>query len=398
MYETIRHRILAALFGLAATAAGAQPVTVVEYYNTPLDAYFITGRANEQQQLDGVADFKRTGMTFQAVAAGANANTNPAVTRICRFYVNMVTPYSSTHFYGREGIDCERLRMQNLAGFTWEDYDFALAQPDSGVCPDSSTTIYRSFRAAANGKTANHRYSSSAASYVASTRAGYVGEQAAFCAVSATDVTPLIASDCGTFYYPDVRVSYQSLTGNGYPDSWVRILANAIIPFNGRQATPVLDRSTSGPSAIIAIEETATTWAELGIRTLSSYGSIEILFNAPTVYPRKMALGQQIQIFRTVVTDPPESYGAGTQTGRVTMIGRESITVPAGTFSACKFSSDITTQYATVGRTDVAQSTIWVAANVGIIRSTTVERITTGTVPVRTESSIEVMAVAVHPL
>ena len=398
MYATIRHLIVAALLGLAATPALAQPVTVVEYYNTTLDAYFITGRTNEQQQLDSVADFKRTGMTFQAVAAGASANTNPAVTRICRFYVNMVTPYSSTHFYGREGIDCEQLRARNLAGFAWEDYDFALAQPDSGVCPDNTSTIYRSFRSAANGKTANHRYSSSAASYVASTHAGYVGEQAAFCATSATDVTPLITSDCGTYYYPAVRVSYQSLTGDGLPDSWVRVLANAIIPFNGRQATPVIDRSASGPSTTIAIEETTSSWADLGTRTVDSNGSLETYFDPPTVYPRKMALGQQIQIFRTLVTNPAASYGAGTQTGRVTFIGRETVTVPAGTFGACKFSSDITTQFAAVGRTDVVRSTIWVAANVGIVRSTTVERVTTGTVPVTTETSEEVTAVSVQPL
>ena len=44
------------------TPAWAQPVTVVEYYNKPLDAYFITGRAAEQQQLDALGDFQRTGM------------------------------------------------------------------------------------------------------------------------------------------------------------------------------------------------------------------------------------------------------------------------------------------------------------------------------------------------
>lgn len=52
-------------------SAWAQSVTVTEYYNKTLDAYFITGRANEQQTLDATADFQRTGMTFQAVAASA---------------------------------------------------------------------------------------------------------------------------------------------------------------------------------------------------------------------------------------------------------------------------------------------------------------------------------------
>ena len=50
------------LAGLALTAASsalssvwAQSVTVVEYYNKSLDAYFITGRVAEQQALDATA-------------------------------------------------------------------------------------------------------------------------------------------------------------------------------------------------------------------------------------------------------------------------------------------------------------------------------------------------------
>jgi len=35
-------------------AANAQPVTVVEYYNATLDAFFITGRSGEQGTLDAL--------------------------------------------------------------------------------------------------------------------------------------------------------------------------------------------------------------------------------------------------------------------------------------------------------------------------------------------------------
>ena len=103
-----------------AVTASAQAVTAVEYYNKVIDAYFLTARANEQVALDGVADFQRTGMTFQAVAA---ASATAAQTRICRFYISTTTPHTSSHFYGRQGTDCEFLLTQNLAGFTCEDYD-----------------------------------------------------------------------------------------------------------------------------------------------------------------------------------------------------------------------------------------------------------------------------------
>ncbi len=176
------------------TSASAQSVTVIEYYNQVLDAHFITGRSDEQAALNTVADFKRTGMTFQATAA---ATASPSQTKICRFYISIASPYVSSHFYGRQGIDCESIRSQNLAGFTWEDYDFATQQPTSGTCPAGTVTIFRGFRAAAGGKTSNHRYSVSAATYASAASAGYVGEGAAFCVTAATDVSGPTATAVG---------------------------------------------------------------------------------------------------------------------------------------------------------------------------------------------------------
>ena len=116
-------RAVAGLGAALALAASAQTVTVVEYYNRALDAYFVTGRASEQSVLDGIADFQRTGMTFQATATAAAA---AGQTKICRFYISATSPYTSSHFYGRQGIECELILGQNLAGFAWEDYDFAV--------------------------------------------------------------------------------------------------------------------------------------------------------------------------------------------------------------------------------------------------------------------------------
>ena len=161
----------------------AQDVTVVEYYNQSIDTYFITGRANEQALLDGIRDFQRTGMTFHAQAASA---TGTGLTKICRFYISTTSPFTSTHFYGRQSIDCDALRQQNLAGFTWDDYDFATREPTSGACPPDTNTISRGFRASSVGKSANHRYTASTATYNNAVASGYAGEGAAFCASSAT--------------------------------------------------------------------------------------------------------------------------------------------------------------------------------------------------------------------
>jgi hypothetical protein len=392
MFKPIRHIILGALLSVSAALTWAQAVTVVEYYNKPLDAYFITGRVAEQTALDAQASFERTGMTFQAVAAsGAPASA----TRVCRFYISTATPFSSTHFYGREGVDCEQIRALNVAGFAWEDYDFALAQPVGGSCPAGSTTVYRGFRPAANGKTANHHYTTSFASYSAGINAGYVGELAAFCSTAATDVTQTVAADCGTWYYPVARINYQSTTSAGVADSWVRFRANSPVVFNDKQATPIVDLPPSGLTRLTLIEDATDTWTELGTRNQGNTGSLETYFTPATIYPRRMTVGQQVAINRTLTSDPVDPAGSGTQTGNITLAGREAVTVTAGTYNACKFTSETTTRYATSGRTEVARTTLWVAANVGIVKSTTLLRTTTGGAsPVTTEITTDVTAVS----
>ncbi len=375
----------------AVTSVSAQSVTVIEFYNKPLDAYFITGRATEQQTLDANTDFLRTGMTFQALAASA---ATAAATRICRFYISTTAPFTSSHFYGREGTDCEVLRSRNLAGFTYEDYDFALAQPSGGVCPANSTTIYRSFRAAANGKTSNHRYTASAASYAAAANAGYVGEQAAFCATAATDITPAVQADCGTFYYPNVRVSYQSLTSTGVPNSWIRLKTDVKTMFNGLDATNVLDRFPGGAVAKILISDAVDTWSDLGTTTQDgAAGNIDTFFNPPTVFPRRMAMGQQIDINRTNAYDPAQPTGSAVVRGTIKFVDRETVTVDSGTYTACKFSSETTTVFASINRSSVLRTTTWVAPAVGIVKLSSQETVTVGSST--TASTTEVQSVAV---
>lgn len=162
-----------------AYSAFASAVTVVEYYNTALDAYFITGRTNEQVLLDGSPGFRRTGMSFQATDATV---ASAAFSRICRFYVSVTNPFTSSHFYGKEGSDCEGIRAQNVPGFSWEGYDFATVKPDANnVCPVGNTPLFRAFRAGVNGKTSNHRYYPSLALCESGAADGYVCEGQTFC-------------------------------------------------------------------------------------------------------------------------------------------------------------------------------------------------------------------------
>ncbi len=363
-----------ALLGVAfAVAASAQTVTVVEYYNKALDAYFMTGRTAEQTALDGVADFQRTGMTFQATAT---ASATAAQTRVCRFYIRFDTPaFVSSHFYGRQGVDCESIRGQNIAGFTWEDYDFATQQPTDGVCPAGTTAIYRGFRVAAGGKTSNHRYSASLATYNAAIAAGYVGEGAALCATAATaastSVTPPTSGDaCGTFYFPGKQITYQSSTSGAASSTstMVRTYDANPVSFNGQSATRIVDTPTGGTPSYTMIADGTTSWSELGGRSTSNGTTQETYFSPPIVFPKTMSIGQSININRTVTFNPATPTGNGTQTGSIVLTSRESVTAPAGTYgNACKFTIDTTTTYP-IGSTSNTRTIAWIAPGVGLVR------------------------------
>ena len=352
------------------SSASAQSVTVIEYYNKPLDAYFITGRATEQQTLYANTDFQRTGMTFQAIAASAATS---ATTRICRFYVSTTAPFTSSHYYGREGTDCESLLAQNLTGFSYEGYDFAVEQPTGGICSANKVALYRSFRATAGGRTANHRYSASYENYLAAADDAYVGEGLVMCATSATDATPIAVADCGTFYYPAVRIGYKSLDSEGQANSWVRFMDATKILFNGVQAQAVVDQYASGATKTVMLDDRGDRWADLGYISQDGVGMVQTYYSSPTAFSRKMVPDQTTEIDRYAIYNPIQNFGSPQQTGQMTFVGSETVTVPAGIYKACKFTSEVTTNYAAISRTDVSLAQIWVAANVGIVKMKTEE-------------------------
>lgn len=218
------HHLLCSLalvpIALTCGAASAQaPVTVVEYYNKSIAAYFLTGRAAEQAALDGVGDFQRTGATFVATAAtGATAPLDG----VCRYRINVTGSTFSSHFYGLTA-DCDAIASFNLTNFANEGFDFAVEKPVAGVCPASSPVpIYRALRSLTPVDVPNHRYSVSASAYLEMLIRGWTGEGVVFCARSATAAAPLpsfvpSASVINKCVAPRVGVS--QFTGRAFPDT-----------------------------------------------------------------------------------------------------------------------------------------------------------------------------------
>ena len=363
------------LLALNAFSAWGQAVTVVEYYNKTLGAYFITGRASEQVTLDSVAAFQRTGMTFQAVTAASAAST---LTKICRFYIHGTAPYVSSHFYGRPA-DCDLLLSLHNPGFDWEDYDFATLQPTAGVCPSGSVAIYRGFRAANNGVTPNHRYSASLATYTAAALTGYAGEDVQFCVTAATPATAVVtppssgSGDCSVYFFPNKKLTLQTTATNaGFASpatTFVRTYDATPISFSGRTVRQVVDTTSPGVTTSTMIEDTGSTFSEIGARGVNAGVVTETYYTPPIAYPKTISMGQVINFTRTITSSPASATGTGTQTGTITLLSKESVTVPAGTFTACKYVTDQVTQYPAVGSNSHTVATSWIVSDVGIVRA-----------------------------
>ncbi|HNY46265.1 MAG TPA: hypothetical protein PKN64_04850 [Casimicrobium sp.] len=358
--------LLTLIAGGLGTAANAQPVTVIEYYNTTLDAFIITGRSSEQGTLDALPQFKRTGMSFQAVSAASAVA--PAV-KVCRFYVNLSSPLANSHFYGLENVDCESLLAMNLPGFNWEGYDFAVNQPADGVCPAGTSAIYRSFRGATSGKTANHRYTTSIGTYTASAATGYAYEQVAFCSTAVTDATFIAPTQCGTAYYPGVRVSYTSIDNYGLSDSWVRFHGPQKIMFNGKLVQPVVEEHAFGDIKTIMLDDSATSWSELGTTLQTETESERVYYLPPTAIPRNMVPGETVFFNRSAAYNPVVEFNSPIQKGSMTFVGMEVIDALGGTRLACKFHTQITTDYPSIALTHNRQNTTWIDPTIGVLKA-----------------------------
>jgi len=158
-------------------------LSVVEYYLPALKHYFITGRKNEQDQLDALPQsFQRTGMTF---AAKTSKYRDIPEQPVCRMYFPPSNGGSNTHFYG-VGMDCRDLNK--LGGMKYEGYDFSVLKPVNGSCPAAAphpvTRLYNN-KAAANDS--NHRYVVATTTKARMLAQGWLDEGPVFCSSSVTD-------------------------------------------------------------------------------------------------------------------------------------------------------------------------------------------------------------------
>ncbi len=295
-YHVAFASLLSLMFAQSAMAQATATVTVVEYYNKTIAAYFLTGRVAEQTVLDGVADFQRTGMSF--VAPAATGATVPLDT-VCRYRISIADSAFSSHFYGLSA-DCAVIASTALPNFFNEGLDFAVERPVAGVCPASSPApVYRALRSMTPVDTPNHRYTVSLPSYQEMIRRGWIGEGVVFCVKRAVEQTPrpsFAASSSVEDRCLTPRVGASPSTGRAYPD---------------RQGT--LDNEKSWLRSWI--DETYLWFREVPNVNVSTFDTTDALFTALRT-PVKVLSGREKDEFHfTDTTANAEARSGGTSYG-----------------------------------------------------------------------------------
>ena len=169
-------------------AQGA-PLSLVEYYNGPLDHYFVTADPAERAAIEsGLAGpgWERT-TTLGHVWTPDSVGVAGAVgrTAICRFYGNpqvgadgrRIGPNS--HFYTADPEECEAVKHDR--GWVFEGIVFAAAQAVTGSCVPPLVAVRRNYNQRFRENDSNHRYTVDPAVGAQMTARGWVDEGVVFC-------------------------------------------------------------------------------------------------------------------------------------------------------------------------------------------------------------------------
>ena len=173
---------VAKILNAAATPADT---TVVEFFNSALNHYFLTANAGEATAIDqGRAGpgWMRTGESWGAWLDGPL----PGAIEVCRFYGNgELSPTGqrrgpNSHFYTFQGPECEQVKRDG--GWVYEAPNRFFAIPPSATgCPTGTKPIYRAYNRRFAQNDSNHRYLTKADLYQQMITMGWLGEGLVMC-------------------------------------------------------------------------------------------------------------------------------------------------------------------------------------------------------------------------
>ena len=213
------------LLALCAVTTPALATTVVEFYNTNLDNYFITADAGEAVAIDNGSaglGWSRTGNSFNS----------GGTTSVCRFYGSQ-SPGPNSHFYTLAGSECDGLKQLQASTpatqkrWNFESLDFVSTPASNGTCPSGTTPVYRAYNNGfSRGVDSNHRITSSQTAIQEVVSRGWSNEGVVMCAPSGTGTG---GTTGGTSTYQSAYNACYNGTPALYTSTYCSAYANAIV-------------------------------------------------------------------------------------------------------------------------------------------------------------------------
>lgn len=358
--------------------AGAQSTaTVFEFYHTTLDHYFRTSDVGEATGIDNGAagpGWVRTGDNFLAYPAN---NFPTGAAPVCRFY-GSVNPGPNSHFYTSDKTECDGLKALQASTpatqkrWNYEGIAFAIVPGAGTSCASNLKPVYRLYNNGhARGEDSNHRYTTLQTEYTRLQTGIWKGEGVVMCASSQGSTEPPVnplpppsttdSSSCatsaalranGATYQRRVRGTLDGSPFTEELDYRVTTGAN----FQGRSMTELKTQGTHSDFILGTSRFLGRDYYEMTGSQEIYYGHVNetvvfdfavnftLVYIPPQVYPRIENIGNLTTQTYSVVTtqqsgdiDLPFPPTNTQFTARRKFVGFERVTVPAGTFNACKF-------------------------------------------------------------
>jgi predicted dienelactone hydrolase len=154
---------------------------IVEFHNTLLDHYLISGDPGE---IDSIVTGRAgpgwhlTGQAFKGWLQTPSDNTYFAAEPVCRFY-GVPAGGPNSHFYGSGVAECEFAKT--LQGWFYEGIGFRIRPVANQRCPDGYIAVNRAYNNGWMRNDSNHRYSTSDSTMREMQRLGWVYEGISMC-------------------------------------------------------------------------------------------------------------------------------------------------------------------------------------------------------------------------
>ncbi len=153
-------------------------VDVIEFYNAPLNHYFLTAVPEEAAAIEqGVVGphWLRTGLFFRSFAA---ATATASAIEVCRFFgTPEIGP--SAHFYTADPVECAAVKANPR--WLYEGIAFRAILPFAGACPPSTDPVIRFFWPGEDVSRSRHRWLRDATELARMRATTWIEEGAVFC-------------------------------------------------------------------------------------------------------------------------------------------------------------------------------------------------------------------------